>query len=109
MKGLPSFSRAGTFTLKHHVLTDRQHSTKWKSPQEGPYYQVLGNIVLKHSHQTNTGYNHSGYHFGLPNHLLLKQNIKNTKSTEAHSSNSKSIEAHSSNSKFKTHTVCAKG
>ena len=66
MKGLSSFSRAGTFALC------LQHSTEQKSPQEGPYYQVSGYTVLKHSPQTNAGYNHSGYRFGLPNHLLLK-------------------------------------
>jgi hypothetical protein len=42
MKGLSSFSRAGTFALW------LQHSTERKSPQEGPYYQVSGYTVLKH-------------------------------------------------------------
>ncbi len=48
MKGLSSFSRAGTFALC------LQHSTEQKSPQEEPYYQVSGYTVLKHQHTVPT-------------------------------------------------------
>ena len=47
MKGLSSFSRAGTFVLKRHVLTELLTCTERKNPQEGPYYQVSGYTVLK--------------------------------------------------------------
>ena len=49
MKGLSSFSRAGTFTLKRHVLTDCSHSTDRKAPKKG---HTIKYLVTQHWNKT---------------------------------------------------------